>query len=160
MPKTERKLQPVAAPDTHDRYETHAAVAASKLDLNNLDLEERAFLGTCQDLYRNDRGCGTPFENFIKSIIRWTTWGNPPKMEDLICEIKDNFEPDWDLTVHSVKRFLQNYPELVRSFQEGGEGAQATPDPPAPEQTSATRKGTTGHPGARKQRKKAGRAAA
>jgi hypothetical protein len=140
MPKTTPKLQSIAA---QDKYEAYAAVAARKLNLTNLDLNERAFLGTCQDLYRNDRGCGTPFENFARTIIRWTTWGNPPTPELVIDEVKENFEPDWDLTLHSVKRFMQHYPELIRSLQKGAEDPQATAEPP---EVAEVRKGTTRHP--------------
>jgi len=117
--------------------------AANKLVLTDLGRNERAFLGTCQDLYRNDRGSGTPFENFVQTIIRWTTWGNPPNPEDLIDEIKDNFEPNWELTVHSVKRFIKNYPDLVRTLQTVDEllaEAAATPPPAKAERARKTRK--------------------
>ena len=44
---TAQQIQRASEPE---KYEKYATIAAGKLDLNNLDLEERAFLGTCQDL--------------------------------------------------------------------------------------------------------------
>jgi hypothetical protein len=129
MPKaTVQQMQP--APE-FEKYETYAAIAASKLDLNNLDLEERAFLGTCQDLYRNARGCATPFETFVRNIIRWTTWGNSPKPQDLIDEIRDEFQEDFDLTLHSVQRFMLNHPDAVSELT----FPPAPLDPPAASET-------------------------
>ena len=121
-------VQPIQPAPEPNKFEAHAAIFASKLDLKDLDLNERAFLGTCQDLYRNDRGTGTPFEAFVHTIIRWTTWGNPPSPEDILDEIKDNFQPDWELTVHSIKRFLQQYPDLIATLQPA---PSITPEPPA-----------------------------
>jgi len=83
-----KAVQTKAAEPAADTYEAHAKIAAGKLDLKDLDLNERAFLGTCQDLYRNSRGTATPFENFITTVIRWSTWGNPPTPEALIEEIQ------------------------------------------------------------------------
>jgi hypothetical protein len=115
--KPKAAVQPITEQPLADTYDIHAMGAASKLVLTDLGRDERAFLGICQDLYRNNRGSGTPFENFVRTIIRWTTWGHPPKPEDLLDEIKDNFQPDWDLTVHSVKRFMQNYPDVISELQ-------------------------------------------
>jgi hypothetical protein len=151
-------VQPITEPAA-DAYEARAAIFAGTLDLKDLDLEERAFLGTCQDLYRNEQGCGTPFENFVRTIIRWTTWGNSPTPEFVIDEIKENFERDWDLTVHSVKRFMQHYPNLISSFREGLEAPAATPALPAePERTQPTGNASAKAPRARKPRKKAAHA--
>jgi hypothetical protein len=122
-----------AEPAAADTYEAHAILAADKLDLKDLDLRERAFLGTCQDIYRNSRGTATPFENFITTVIRWAMWGNPPTPESLIEEIKTELEGDFELTLHSVKRFIRNYPDLRE--------LQATPEPPAaPETTQSATK--------------------
>jgi hypothetical protein len=112
-------VQPIQPAPEPDKYEKYAAIAASKLDLNNLDLEERAFLGTCQDLYRNARGCATPFETFIETVIRWTTWGNVPTPEQLIEHIRhgDGYEQDFEFTLHSVKRFMLNHPDAISELE-------------------------------------------
>lgn len=120
---TESKVQLITEPDS---YAVHAKKAADKLDLKGLDLRERAFLGTCQDIYRNSRGTATPFENFITTVIRWATWGNPPTPESLIEELKTETEDDFEITLHSVKRFTHNYPDLVRELQTAEELLVAT----------------------------------
>ena len=150
-------VQPIAEPAL-DKFEIHEARAAGKLDLTDLDLNERAFLGTCQDIYRNSRGTATPFENFVTTIVRWTTWGNPPTPEDVAEEIKTELQEDFNLTLHSVKRFMQNYPDLTSSFRDG---AGAPPEPPAADETTepATKQPAKAR-GARKPRKKVVRAAA
>lgn len=143
-----------------DTYEAHAKIAAGKLDLKDLDLRERAFLGTCQDLYRNASGCGTPFEEFLRSIIRFTTWGNTPTPEDLIEHIKQDFEEDFEMTLHSVKRFMHHYPSLISSLQEGNKATPATPEPRAElERTQPATKQPAKAQRARKPRKKVSRAA-
>ena len=150
------EVQPNLPPPAADTYEAHAILAAGKLDVKGLGLNERAYLGTCQDIYRNNRGAATPFENFITTVIRWATWGNTPKPEDLIEEIKTETEEDFELTLHSVKRFVQNYPELIASFQEA---TPATSAPPvAPETTTRPTRQPAKARRARKTRKKAGHA--
>ena len=66
--------------------------------------------------YCNERGCATPFETFIVNIIRWTTWGNAPTPDELIEQIGtegDGYGQDYELTVHSIKRFMQNHPNAI-----------------------------------------------
>jgi len=151
MRKTAPIQQVNQAPEP-DKYETHAALAAEKLDLKDLDLNERAFLGTCQDIYRNSRGTATPFENFITTVIRWATWGNPPTPENLIEEIKTETQEDFEMTLHSVKRFMQNYPDVISElkFPPAPLDRPAAPEtvqpaPKSPAKASRARKTRTKH---------------
>ena len=156
MPKTSalrKRVQPIVEP-VLDKFEIHAELAAGKLDLEDLDLSERAYLGTCQDIYRNSRDTATPFENFITTIIRWATWGNPPTPETLIEEIKTEFEEDFRLTKHSVERFVANYPDLIST------APQAKPARPTAETTQPATRPPAKAPHARKRRKKVASAAA
>jgi hypothetical protein len=139
-------VQPISQEPELDTFDKHREIAASKLDLVDLDIEERAFLGTCQDLYRSDRGSGTPFEALFVKVVRWCTWGNPPTPEHLRSEIEDDFEKDWELTLHSVKRFMRSYPELIAglsapesSMPEPQAGAPVSARAPAKQPAKAQR---------------------
>jgi hypothetical protein len=137
-PKTNTKRKPTIRPitglvgDTFDRnIRARETAAATKLDLTNLDLAERAFLGTCQDIYRSDIGCYTPFESFFLDLVHSIMRGNAPTLESIRAELAEGageFISNWDRMSHGVKRFIQNYPELLADLQKAskGEAAQLT----------------------------------
>jgi len=111
-----------SATDEHQwRLDQLQTTAAAQFEHMNLNMEERAFLGTCQQIYRNDIGCYTPFESFFVDLVRWTMWGNTPTLESLREVLKDadsDFVNNWTPMMRGLKRFVKNYPDLVAELQE------------------------------------------
>jgi len=105
--------------------------AAAKLDLTNLKLSERAFLATCQEIYRADIGCYTPFESFFADIVRWTMWGNTPTLDTIRAELAEGsdgeFLHNWNPMLQGVKRFIQNYPDLIAEIQNAAKSEAEQP---------------------------------
>jgi hypothetical protein len=103
-----------AAPPAPDKSNTgnradKVALAASKLIIDDLPDAERAFLATCQQICRADKGCCTPFEEFfghIVSAVEWGMWPTPDRIRDFLKEFEENYE---DMT-QDVASFLSHYP--------------------------------------------------
>lgn len=70
MPRSARKkpaLHSVSAGESEEAART--AKIASGLQLSDLQDDERAFLATCQTIYRRVRGCDSPFEEFFSKMV-------------------------------------------------------------------------------------------
>jgi hypothetical protein len=81
---------------------------ARMLTTRKLDLSERAFLGTCQMLYRSNRGCDTPFENFFGSLVwelQFGKWPTPRIVEKELIE----FRQQWNDMRVVAAEFVERY---------------------------------------------------
>ncbi len=101
-------------------FDASNARVAATLDLQDLDVLERAFLATCQKIYRRDSGSTSPFENFFFSLVVRVESGRWPTPDEVASELEE-FREDLDLMRKWTRSFLEAYPE-----------------PPAPEQTTQT----------------------
>ncbi len=68
------KAQPNQAPNTpvkdwHAEIRLSRKKSAKTLVTSGLRDYERAFLATCQKLFRSDTGCNTPFEEFFRNLV-------------------------------------------------------------------------------------------
>lgn len=106
--------KPAAAPtnqaeDWHAKHDRKRAELAAHLVLSDLDDDERAALAAFQQLYRGNRGCTTPFEEFIWSLIGRTENGHSPTPDDVRREL-ETFEENWKDMRRDAARFLSQYP--------------------------------------------------
>lgn len=95
--------------DSHRQYVREKEAIAKKLDLNDLDYEERAFLAMCQEIYRNDTGGpATPFETFFCNIVSLTSHRCPLDPSDL-----DEY---WGYFKNEHKNMLKHAPRFTNAL--------------------------------------------
>jgi hypothetical protein len=108
------KTQPAAVEpinrDEEDIAAKDARIAAT-LDLKDLGDSERAFLATCQKLYRRHSGCTSPFEEFFWSLVLDVERGHWPTPDDVAREL-ETFKDDFDDMSRWARYFLEAYPEV------------------------------------------------
>ena len=147
MRKTAKPAAVESVPtDWHAECDLRRKKLAAALLTADLPVSERAFLAACQRIYRRHSGCTSPFENFFWSLVQSVQHDTWPTPENVARDF-DTFKDDFETMDRWARLFVEAYP------------APATPEPPAAvETTQPTRKGTTGHPRARKPLKKVARA--
>jgi hypothetical protein len=84
------------------------AVAAT-LNLVGLDDYERAFLATCQKIYRQDAGSTTPFEEFFDGLALAVEMGRMPTPDE-VEDVLKQFRMNWNDMKRDAKLFLDAYP--------------------------------------------------
>jgi len=141
MPKT--KAKPAAKADWRVENDLRRKKQAAALITAGLREYERAFLATCQLLFRSDTGCNTPFEKFFRNIVLHVQICGWPTPEDVESELQD---------------FKRNFRDMQRDAESFRKAYLPKAESAAPEVAQPTRKGTSGHPLARKPRKKAAHA--
>ena len=82
---------------------------AATLDLKGLSDSERAFLATCQRIYRRHTGCTSPFENFFWSLAFSVQCGNWPTPDDVAEEL-GSFKENFADVVRWAHDFYEAYP--------------------------------------------------
>ena len=108
----------------YEGYEARQARIGATLDLKDLGDSERAFLATCQKIYRRDRGSITPFEEFFSGLIVRVEVGMWPTPDDVAVELgtfKENFEDAREC----AGKFVEAYPAKPEAGQPK-EAAHAT----------------------------------
>jgi hypothetical protein len=94
--------------------------ASARFVTSDLDNRERAFLSVCQQMYREDHGCDTPFQNFFHLLvlgIEHGRWPTPDDVRDGLIE----FEENWQAMHLEARRFAERY---ARCYEETAEGRQ------------------------------------
>jgi hypothetical protein len=86
-------------------------VFAAALDLTDLDPEEAAFLTVAQRVYREDHGCDTPIEQFIRRLIDGLRL-DPITLDYVLEEVKE-LKDDWYDALHMARRFYVQHRDLV-----------------------------------------------
>src|SRR5580704_15758200 len=84
-------------------------LAAPQLAIRNLKNPERAFLTTCQRLYREDRGSNTPFHNFLTTLVLHVEVGHWPTPES-VRKLVANFEQEHEEMAADAVEFVSRYP--------------------------------------------------
>jgi len=69
---------------------------------------ERAFLATCQQLYRRENGCTTPFEHLIWELVTYVEAGVMPTPKMVEEEVK-SFRENWEDMRDKAKSFVDAY---------------------------------------------------
>jgi len=112
MPRTSQLIQaaPVPLKTWEERYAERNAEVAATLDLIGLDDAERAFLATCQKIYRRDTGCNSPFEEFFTMLVGSIESGYWPDPDHVEHEL-ESFRQNWDDMKRDASRFMEAYPE-------------------------------------------------
>jgi hypothetical protein len=101
-------------PDRDAEYKARKAAAAATLNLKNLDETERAFLATCQKIYRRHSGCTSPFEEFFRILVlnvEHDTWPTP---DDVSHEL-ESFKRDFEDMDERARIFVESYPAPAMS---------------------------------------------
>jgi hypothetical protein len=109
-PKT--KPSPVEIPQAEwqARDELRRAALSAGFVGAGLDDRERAFLGACQQIYRQDTGSNTPFEEFFRNVVlhvQLTSWPTPDDVEHDLETFRKNF----DDMKRDCAAFIKAYPE-------------------------------------------------
>jgi hypothetical protein len=73
-------------------------------------------LAICQRLLWDHRGCTTPFEDLIYSLLI-TAELRAPEPEDVNTSIEE-YRENWDDAVSDARAFLLDYPHIVREEEE------------------------------------------
>lgn len=111
MPRKAPKESPQAQA-TEPTIEQRRAQIAAMLKLENLPDYERSFLATCQRLYRQSRGCSTPFEEFFTNLVRQVEFEDGPlPTPEYVADKLEVFRQNWEDMKHEVIQFLEAYPE-------------------------------------------------
>jgi hypothetical protein len=109
MPKTPKS--PASRPPAREETSNERRVRIdSTLVLANLDDFERAFLATCQKIYRQGRGCVSPFEEFFSSLVTCVKFGDMPTPDDVASDL-ETFRENFDSMRQSARQFTEAYPE-------------------------------------------------
>ena len=94
------------------QYAEREALIGSRLVIAELDDTERAFLATCQDLYRRWGGDRNPFENFIHSLIVTAKFGHSHTPDDVAHEL-EAFRENFDSMREDAIAFVRLYPSSM-----------------------------------------------
>jgi hypothetical protein len=113
QPVTEKYVSASNEPDPYSRAEAERGAA---LVIVGLDDGERSYLATCQKIYRQHRGCTTPFENFIWSLIAVAGQNGWLTPDEVVPEL-ETFRDEWDLMRGEAVRFVNAYPEVAQSAE-------------------------------------------
>jgi len=116
MRKPAKRQQPEVPPQTgvtveawKDDFDRRQANIAATLILMNINDTERAFLATCQKLYRQERSCETPFEEFFEGLVICVQARGLPTPADVEQSL-ETFRQNWESMKESSRKFLEAYP--------------------------------------------------
>jgi hypothetical protein len=98
----------------HHKTPAARANLSAQLVVSELDDSERAFLATCQQIYRAFSGCTTPFEDLIRNLISAVQAGKCPSPDDVRKEL-ETFDEDFSSMRRDVALFLLHYPDATRT---------------------------------------------
>ena len=123
LAQRKRKLMPRTKPSatvTKPDVREMDLAAACVLQLESLLDSERAFLAVCQRLYRNDRGCDTPFECFFRSLVIQTlllqfdptNTGRKLPTPDDVAEALEEFREHFNSLKTAAADFKAAYPNV------------------------------------------------
>ena len=109
LPRSRRAAAPKkVTAETIAARQPKSAVAAT-LDLKDSSDAERAFLATCQKIYRRDHGCVTPFEQFFWGLVVLAENDLWPTPDRVACELA-TFRDDFDDMDKWARVFVETYP--------------------------------------------------
>ena len=94
MPKSTKSATNTPVKDWHAAIHLSREKLAKTLVTAGLRDYERAFLATCQQLFRSDTGCNTPFEEFFRNIVLHVQicgWPTPEVVEEEFHDFQRNF---------------------------------------------------------------------
>ena len=109
-PKT--KPSPVEIPQAEwkVRNELRRAALSAGLVTVDLSVHERAFLAACQQIYRQDAGSNTPFEEFFRNVLMQVQLGDWPTPDDVEHDL-ETFRKNFDDMKRDCQAFVKAYPE-------------------------------------------------
>jgi hypothetical protein len=114
MQKRTAKKQPTAITEPALGADKRAELKAraARLDLTKLNDYERSYLAACQEVYRRLYTSGSPFDDFLTSLVL-AAQHHGPLTPDEVAQKLENFRGCWESMKESVQAFIKAYPDAV-----------------------------------------------
>lgn len=121
-----RKLGAEAEEHTEGDYTTKSAARMASLRAAFVvptEVNELEFLAVCQRIYQDNRGCSTPFEGLVCSMVHWAAICAPTPIH--VLREMEAFQENWNEAIQNAHFLYLCYPKLVINAEEVSSDAAA-----------------------------------